>query len=105
MRLNLANAAGNVRGDSLRGVVSPGLNLFVSRSIGNAGGTTSTGDSQWLLSIQMLGHGMSHHASHCEQQFKATEPLTFFTTVTQQWLQSSDLVLAGTRPEINSNDR
>ena len=39
-----SNAAGNVRGDSLRGVVSPGLNLFVSRSIGNAGGTTSTGD-------------------------------------------------------------
>ena len=39
-----SNQAGNVRGDSLRGVVSPGLNLFVSRSIGNAGGTTSTGD-------------------------------------------------------------
>ena len=39
-----SNAAGNVRGDSLRGVVSPGLNLFVSRSIGNAGPTTSTGD-------------------------------------------------------------
>jgi phage head maturation protease len=39
-----SNAAGNVRGDSLRGVVSPGLNLFVSRSIGNAGATTSTGD-------------------------------------------------------------
>jgi hypothetical protein len=34
----------NVRGDSLRGVVSPGLNLYVSRSIGNAGATTSTGD-------------------------------------------------------------
>jgi len=41
---NPSNAAGNVRGDSLRGVVSPGLNLFVSRSIGNAGPTTSTGD-------------------------------------------------------------
>jgi phage head maturation protease len=39
-----SNQAGNVRGDSLRGVVSPGLNLFVSRSIGNAGATTSTGD-------------------------------------------------------------
>jgi len=39
-----SNAAGSVRGDSLRGVVSPGLNLFVSRSIGNAGATTSTGD-------------------------------------------------------------
>ena len=39
-----SNQAGNVRGDSLRGVVSPGLNLFVSRSIGNAGPTTSTGD-------------------------------------------------------------
>jgi phage head maturation protease len=39
-----SNQAGSVRGDSLRGVVSPGLNLFVSRSIGNAGPTTSTGD-------------------------------------------------------------
>jgi hypothetical protein len=39
-----SNAAGNVRGDSLRGVVSPGLNLFVSRSIGNAAATTSVGD-------------------------------------------------------------
>jgi phage head maturation protease len=39
-----SNQAGSVRGDSLRGVVSPGLNLFVSRSIGNAGATTSTGD-------------------------------------------------------------
>ena len=44
-----SNAAGNVRGDSLRGVVSPGLNLFVSRSIGNAGGTTSTGDHSMVV--------------------------------------------------------
>jgi hypothetical protein len=36
-----SNAAGNVRGDSLRGVVAPGLNLFVSRSIGNVGLTTA----------------------------------------------------------------
>jgi hypothetical protein len=38
-----------VRGDSLRGVVSPGLNLFVSRSIGNAGPTTSTGDFSMVV--------------------------------------------------------
>ncbi len=44
-----SNAAGNVRGDSLRGVVSPGLNLFVSRSIGNAGATTSTGDNSMVV--------------------------------------------------------
>jgi hypothetical protein len=44
-----SNAAGNVRGDSLRGVVSPGLNLYVSRSIGNAGGTTSTGDFSMVV--------------------------------------------------------
>ena len=44
-----SNAAGSVRGDSLRGVVSPGLNLFVSRSIGNAGGTTSTGDFSMVV--------------------------------------------------------
>jgi phage head maturation protease len=44
-----SNQAGNVRGDSLRGVVSPGLNLFVSRSIGNAGGTTSTGDHSMVV--------------------------------------------------------
>jgi len=44
-----SNAAGNVRGDSLRGVVSPGLNLFVSRSIGNAGQTTSTGDFSMVV--------------------------------------------------------
>jgi phage head maturation protease len=36
-----SNAAGNVRGDSLRGVVSPGLSLYVSRSIGNVGLTTA----------------------------------------------------------------
>jgi phage head maturation protease len=44
-----SNQAGNVRGDSLRGVVSPGLNLFVSRSIGNAGPTTSTGDFSMVV--------------------------------------------------------
>ena len=44
-----SNAAGNVRGDSLRGVVSPGLNLFVSRSIGNAGATTSVGDNSMVV--------------------------------------------------------
>ena len=35
--------------DSLRGVVSPGLNLFVSRSIGNAGATTSAGDNSMVV--------------------------------------------------------
>ena len=44
-----SNAAGNVRGDSLRGVVSPGLNLFVSRSIGNAGSTTADGDLSMVV--------------------------------------------------------
>jgi len=44
-----SNAAGNVRADSLRGVVSPGYNLFVSRSIGNAGPTTSTGDFSMVV--------------------------------------------------------
>lgn len=44
-----SNQAGNVRGDSLRGVVSPGLNLYVSRSIGNAGATTSTGDNSMVV--------------------------------------------------------
>jgi hypothetical protein len=44
-----SNAAGNVRGDSLRGVVSPGLNLYVSRSFGNAGTTTADGDSSMVV--------------------------------------------------------
>ena len=44
-----SNAAGNVRGDSLRGVVSPGLNLYVSRSFGNAGTTTASGDSSMVV--------------------------------------------------------
>jgi phage head maturation protease len=44
-----SNAAGNVRGDSLRGVVSPGLNLYVSRSFGNAGSTTADGDLSMLV--------------------------------------------------------
>jgi hypothetical protein len=41
---NPSNQAGNVVAGSLRGRVSPGLDLYVSRSIGNAGGTTSVGD-------------------------------------------------------------
>jgi HK97 family phage prohead protease len=44
-----SNAAGNVRGDSLRGVVAPGLNLFVSRSIGNVGLTTADGDLSMVV--------------------------------------------------------
>ncbi len=44
-----SNAAGNVRGDSLRGVVAPGLNLFVSRSIGNVGSTTADGDLSMVV--------------------------------------------------------
>jgi hypothetical protein len=44
-----SNAAGDVRGDSLRGRVSPGLDLYVSRSIGNAGATTSTGDFSMVV--------------------------------------------------------
>ena len=44
-----SNAAGSVRGDSTRGVVAPGLNLFVSRSIGNAGATTAAGDNSMVV--------------------------------------------------------
>jgi len=44
-----SNQAGNVRGDSLRGVVSPGLNLYVSRSFGNAGTTSADGDSSMVV--------------------------------------------------------
>jgi phage head maturation protease len=44
-----SNQAGNVRGDSLRGVVSPGLNLYVSRSFGNAGTTTADADSSMVV--------------------------------------------------------
>ena len=44
-----SNQAGSVRGDSLRGLVSPGLNLFVSRSIGNAGSTTADGDCSMVV--------------------------------------------------------
>lgn len=44
-----SNQAGNVRGDSLRGVVSPGLNLYVSRSFGNAGSTTADGDLSMVV--------------------------------------------------------
>ena len=41
---NPSNQAGLATAGSLRGRVSPGLDLYVSRSIGNAGATTSTGD-------------------------------------------------------------
>jgi hypothetical protein len=44
-----SNAAGSVRGDSLRGLVSPGLNLFVSRSIGNAGSTSANADLSMVV--------------------------------------------------------
>jgi HK97 family phage prohead protease len=44
-----SNQGGSVRGDSLRGVVSPGLNLFVSRSIGNVGLTTADGDLSMVV--------------------------------------------------------
>jgi phage head maturation protease len=44
-----SNQAGSVRGDSLRGVVSPGLNLYVSRSIGVAGTTSADGDSSMVV--------------------------------------------------------
>ena len=44
-----SNQAGLVRGDSLRGVVSPGLNLYVSRSIGVAGTTTAEADNSMVV--------------------------------------------------------
>jgi phage head maturation protease len=44
-----SNAAGSVRGDSLRGVVSPGLSLYVSRSIGEVSGTTDEGDLSMVV--------------------------------------------------------
>jgi phage head maturation protease len=44
-----SNQGGNVRGDSLRGVVSPGLNLYVSRSFGNAGDTTADADLSMVV--------------------------------------------------------
>ena len=43
------NAGGDVNAGSLRGSVAPGLDLFVSRSIGNAGGTTDTGDFSMVV--------------------------------------------------------
>ena len=46
---NPVNAAGTVGAGSLRGRVSPGYNLYVSRSIGNAGPTTSTGDFSMVV--------------------------------------------------------
>jgi HK97 family phage prohead protease len=41
---NPSNQAGLATAGSLRGRVSPGLDLYVSRSIGNAGATTADGD-------------------------------------------------------------
>jgi hypothetical protein len=46
---NPSNQAGLVGNGSLRGVVSPGLNLYVSRSIGNAGSTTAEGDLSMVV--------------------------------------------------------
>jgi phage head maturation protease len=43
------NAGGDVNAGSLRGSVSPGLDLFVSRSIGNAAATTDTGDFSMVV--------------------------------------------------------
>ena len=43
------NAGGRVVGDSLRGVVSPGLELYVSRSIGEVTGTTDEGDLSMVV--------------------------------------------------------
>lgn len=44
-----SNSGGAVSAQSLRGQVAPGLNLYVSRSIGNAGATTSTGDFSMVV--------------------------------------------------------
>ena len=44
-----SNSGGAVSAQSLRGNVAPGLNLYVSRSIGNAGATTSTGDFSMVV--------------------------------------------------------
>jgi hypothetical protein len=44
-----SNQGGRVDAGSLRGVVSPGFNLFVSRSIGVAGGTTADGDKSMVV--------------------------------------------------------
>jgi len=44
-----SNQAGNVANGTQRGVVSPGLNLFVSRSIGTAGSTTNEGDLSMVV--------------------------------------------------------
>jgi hypothetical protein len=98
-----SNAAGNVRGDSLRGVVSPGLNLLFLVQLVTLVQQHRLEISQWLLSIRMHGHGMSHHALHCAQQFKAMEQLTFFTTAMQQLLQRFHLAQHGTRFEPNNN--
>jgi phage head maturation protease len=43
------NAGGSVSAQSLRGSVAPGLNLYVSRSIGNAGATTSVGSNSMVV--------------------------------------------------------
>jgi phage head maturation protease len=43
------NAGGDVNAGSLRGSVAPGLDLFVSRSIGNSAATTDTGDFSMVV--------------------------------------------------------
>jgi phage head maturation protease len=43
------NSGGSVSAQSLRGSVAPGLNLYVSRSIGNAGATTSVGSNSMVV--------------------------------------------------------
>jgi hypothetical protein len=98
-----SNAAGNVRGDSLRGVVSPGLNLLFHVQLVTLVQQHRLEISQWLLSIRMHGHGMSHHALHCAQQSKAMEPLTLFIMAMQQSRQRFHLAQHGTRFEPNNN--
>ena len=46
---NPSSQAGLVANGSLRGVVSPGLNLYVSRSFGNAGTTTADADNSMVV--------------------------------------------------------
>jgi hypothetical protein len=46
---NPMNQAGLVQNGSLRGVVSPGLNLYVSRSFGNVGDTTADADLSMVV--------------------------------------------------------
>ena len=53
--------------------------------------------SQWLLLIQMHGHGTKAHALTYAPTSTAMEPLTFFIMVTARLLQKFHLVLAGTK--------